>query len=239
MKIVLDGSQWTGKTWYAYGTSMTEFGTGKYAAYLAEFSGMRLVNFGSGGRGVTENIGGYSSKAEIRHRAMDLTDGKLEADLITLEVGPNDSGAPLGDIYEENETTFCGCLNQTIRFLQFNTKAQIVVMSMIGTRYAPGDPSQIHAPGSRIQAKDGTSYTWYEMAGRIRDVCGVNSVYYIPVAESCGLGLSRIGMDKTYVLDQIHLSELGGYNVAQFIWSKLKNIPLWYSEMPSDVRGCP
>lgn len=226
------GRQWNGKLWYAYGTSMTEFGTGTYASYLARFSGLRLVNRGCGGRGVTEGIGGFSSKAETRHRAMDLTDGKLDADLITLEVGPNDSGAPLGEIYSMDTATFCGCLNQTIRFLQENTNARIVVMSMIGPRYEPTNPSRKYPPEYLIPASDGGSYTWYELSCRIRDVCGVNGVHYIPVAESSGLGQSRCGKGQAYILDQIHLSEVGGYNLAQFIWSKLKDIPLWYSELP-------
>ena len=227
------GSQWKGKLWYAYGTSMTLDSSGRFVRYLSELSGLRVVNYGAGGRGITENIGGYSSDAVIRHRAMDLTDGKQDADLITVEVGPNDSGAPLGSIYDTGDDTFCGCLNQTIRFLQANTDAQIVVLSMTGSRWSHLDPNEKFTPARRSSPPSGEPYTWYEMACAIRDVSGVNGVYYIPVAESCGLSIARMGSDTRYVRDQIHHTDLGGYNVAQFIWSRLKDIPLWYSEMPA------
>ena len=234
METQYPGSQWKGKLWYAYGTSMTLDSSGQYVRFLAELSGLRVVNYGAGGRGVTENIGGYSSNAEIRHRAMDPDDGKKDADLITVEVGPNDSGAPLGSIYDTGDDTFCGCLNQTIRFLQANTDAQIVVMSMTGSRWSHLDPSQKFSPERRNTPPKGEPYTWYEMACAIRDVSGVNGVYYIPVAESCGLSIARMGSDQHYVRDQIHHMPAGGYNVAQFIWSRLKDIPLWYTEVPKD-----
>ncbi len=226
-------SHWNGKLWYAYGTSMTMEGSGLYASYLERISGLRLVNRGEGGRGVTENIGGYSSRAEIRLRALDPDDGKKNADLITLEVGPNDSGAPLGGIYDVGTDTFCGCLNLTVRWLQANTNAQIVLMSMTGCRYSHLDKNDKFAPDHRYTTPSGQSYTWYDMSCAIRDVAGVNSVHYIPVAESCGLSAARMGDDDRYVRDQIHHTPAGGWNVANFIWSRLKDIPLWYTSAPS------
>lgn len=34
-------------------------------------------------------------------------------------------------------------------------------------------------------------------------------------------------------VDQIHHTNLGGYNFAQAIWSQLKNIPLFYKAIPT------
>ena len=33
-----------------------------------------------------------------------------------------------------------------------------------------------------------------------------------------------------YQVDNIHLNDLGGVNMGQFVWSRLKNIPLWQAE---------
>ena len=62
---------------------------------------------------------------------MNSDDGKENADLITLEVLPNE-GERLGSIYDTDDESFCGCFNQCIRYLQENTRAQIVVIIMIG-----------------------------------------------------------------------------------------------------------
>ncbi|MBQ9545207.1 MAG: SGNH/GDSL hydrolase family protein [Clostridia bacterium] len=228
-------SHWNGKLWYAYGTSMTMEGSGHYARYLAHISGLKLVNCGEGGRGVTENIGGYSTSAMIRLRAMDPDDGKKDADLITLEVGPNDTGAPLGTIYDLTTDTFCGCLNMTLRWLQANTDAQIVLMSITGSRYDHADHSIKFTPQRLITPSSGDPYTWFDMVCAIRDVAGLNSVHYIPVAESCGLSIARMGEDSRYVRDQIHHTPAGGWNVAQFIWSRLKDVPLWYTDAPEGI----
>ena len=230
----LPGSQWQGKLWYAYGTSMTSDEYGRYARYVEQLSGLRLVNRGAPARGITEGIGAFSPRAEVRFRAMDPDDGKKEADLITLEVGPNDSGATLGTIYDTGTDTFCGCLNQVIRFLQANTDAQIVVMSMTGGRWSSQDPSDRLSPERRKAAPAGEPYTRYEMNCAIRDVSALNGVYYIPVAESCGLSIARMGWEQRYVRDNIHHMPAGAWNVAQFIWSCLKDIPLWYTEAPKE-----
>ena len=38
---------------------------------------------------------------------------------------------------------------------------------------------------------------------------------------------------NNYNADQVHQTELGGYNFAQAIWSQLKNIPLFYKAIPT------
>jgi hypothetical protein len=203
-------NHWNDKKWYAYGTSITSTSQGKYANYLAQLSGLNLVNKGIAGGGIT-NLGGYSN-GEVKEAIMNITDGKLEADLITFEVGANEGGT-LGTKYDTDDSTFCGCLNQCIRYLQANTNAQIVVMYSVSTTT---EPSEI------------TDY--YEREEKVREVCNINNVYYL--GANSGLGYARISNNGTYTLDTIHQTNVGGYNLAQFIWSKLKNIPLWYSELP-------
>ena len=210
----MESSHWNGKVWYAYGTSITSVEVGKYAQYLEKISGMKLHNRGIGGGGVT-NLGGYS-KGQVKEAIMSLDDGKAEAELITLEIGANEGGA-FGYKYDTWDNTFCGCLNQCIRYLQENTNAQIVVFPSVSTTSEPSTAEQYH---DRIE--------------KIREVCEINRVYFFDAG--CGLGYARIAKDKTYTWDNIHQTDLGGYNYARYIWSHLKDVPLWYTEIPEEDK---
>ena len=70
-------NHWEDKKWYAYGTSLTSASQGKYVPYVAQMSGLNVVNKGIGG-------GGIISNTKVKAAVMNTTDGKLEADLITL-----------------------------------------------------------------------------------------------------------------------------------------------------------
>lgn len=199
-------NQWNGKKWYAYGTSVTSSAQGKYVSYLAQFSGLIATNKGIPGGGIT-NLGGYST-GQVKDAIMNIDDGKLEADIISLEVGPNEGGE-LGTKFDIGDDTFCGCLNQCIRYLQEKTDAQIVIMSSVSTITEPSDAEEYY---NRIEA--------------IKEVCAINRVYYI--SGDCGLGWARIkGEDKKYTADNIHQTQLGGYILAEYMWSIIKNIPNW------------
>lgn len=216
-KDELNKGHWNGKKWYAYGTSLTASGTGQYAPVVAELSGMILTNKGIPGGGIT--LGSSSVASAV----MNIADGKLEADLITLEVGANDDTAGLGDIYETSDSTFCGNLNQCIRYLQENTTAQIVVISSTNSKYnGAGDNL---TPDVKFGPDNHTKYDMYEAT---RKVCEINGVPYIPMGEQAGFGFYR--MNDLYMADRTHHTELGGKNLGYFVWSRLKNIPLWYNE---------
>ena len=210
----MEQSHWNEKLWYAYGTSITSEKQGKYAPYLEKISGMRLANHGIPGGGIT-NLGGYS-KGQVKAALMTLEDGKADADLITLEVGANEGG-PHGYKYDLDDSTFCGCLNQCLRYLLENTRAQIVVFASVASTSDPMEAKQ-----------------YYERVEKMREVCEINRVYFL--GSQSGIAYSRIIKDKTYVLDNIHQTDLGGYNYARFIWASLKNIPLWYTEIPEEDR---
>ena len=214
----LEKTQWFGKTWYAYGTSLTNTDSeGKYAKYVEQFSGMIRVNKGISG-------GGICSNTRIKDAVMNTTDGKLNADLITLEVCANDTSATIGTIYDTGNDTFCGALNQCIRYLQENTNAQIVVISSTNSRYNVGDSSDLYVPERTFGTDNHTKFEQWEAC---RKVCQVNSVPYIPMGESAGLGYARMIASNLYNIDQIHHTEVAGYNLGAFVWEHLKNIPCW------------
>ncbi|MBR5140195.1 MAG: SGNH/GDSL hydrolase family protein [Clostridia bacterium] len=204
-------NHWKGKLWYAYGTSMTSVEQGKFVPVVEKLSGLRVVNKGIPGGALTPN--GYG-KGNMKRAVMTLEDGKADADLITLEVLPNE-GAKVGGIYDTDDESFCGCFNQAIRYLQENTNAQIVVIIMIG-----GNTS---APEAIIGKRQMTNF---EFASTIERVARLNGVPVINVFMESGLGYARV-KNRNYQLDQIHLNDLGGKIMGKFIWSKLKDIPTW------------
>lgn len=207
-------NHWNGKLWYAYGTSMTSVQQGEYVPVVSQLSGLVVVNNGIPGGCLTPD--GYG-KGNTKQAVMNLDDGKATADLITLEVLPNE-GAKVGSIYDTDDESFCGCLNQSIRYLQENTKAQIVVIIMIGAN----DKSPEYIVPER-------GITQFEFAEIIERVCKLNGVPVINVFGEAGFGYARV-KNKGYQLDTIHLNKLGGKNMGNFVWSKLKDIPLWEAE---------
>ena len=203
-------NHWKGKLWYAYGTSMTSVQQGKYVPVVEKLSGMKVVNHGIPGGCLTPD--GFG-KGNTKRAVMNLEDGKEQADLITLEVLPNE-GAVLGGIYDTDDQSFCGCLNQCLRYLQENTKAQIVLIIMIGgNNYVPETVSS-------------RGVTMFEFAETIERVGRLNSVPVINVFCDSGFGYARV-KNRDYQLDNIHLNGLGGLNMGNFVWSKLKENPAW------------
>lgn len=193
---------------------MTSVQQGKFVPVVEELSGMRVVNKGIPGGSLTPD--GYG-KGNTKRAVMTLDDGKADADLITLEVLPNE-GAVVGDIYDTDDTSFCGCFNQCIRYLQENTTAQIVVIIMIG--------GNDHSPEHKMEKR---GITQFEFSETIERVAHLNGVPVINIFAEGGFGYARVKA-RDYQKDNIHLNELGGKNMGEFVWSRLKDIPLWYTE---------
>lgn len=211
----MEKNHWNGKKWYAYGTSMTSVQQGEYVPVVEKLSGLQVYNKGIPGGSLTPD--GYG-KGNSKKAIMTLDDGKEEADLITIDVLPNE-GAKVGEIYDTDDESFCGCLNQCLRFLQENTKAQIVLIIMIGANTNPPE-----------KENEKRHITQFEFAKKIEMVAGLNSIPVINVFCESGFGYARVKKGD-YQLDHIHLNKLGGLNMGNFVWSKLKNIPLWETEL--------
>lgn len=230
------GQQWNGKKWYCYGTSMTDSAdcngglagttpdkqknypvkTGYYSGFLAEFAGLQEFNFGKGGSGVIPALHGQDS---IKSRVMTLSDGKAEADLITVELIPNDDlRGELGEITDWSDDTFCGNVNQMLAYLQENTHAVIAVLIATRCRYEPWDPDNRYHPAGETALK---RLKWEEA---LETICRMHGVQCWNGAAEANLGFFRVGMTKEYVQDQIHLTEKGGKILAQYFWGRLQMI---------------
>ena len=103
---MLNTNQWQGKKWYCYGTSMTAntaivkatgMHSGTCSKYLAQYAGLEEHNFGKSGSSIIPKFHGDDN---TQTRCMRLTDGKAAADLITVEVIPNDMKGDLGKAKE-------------------------------------------------------------------------------------------------------------------------------------------
>lgn len=231
MGYKLARTHWNGKKWHGFGTSITNVSNeGKYATYLAQISGMTFVNHGKSGGGITK-----SSNQTLYNEIMQAS--LADADLITLECSANDESAPIGTIYDAltgatvtDNSTLCGALNLCIRHLQATTNAQIVVIASPTSRYYLYDTS-VKYDGTKKFGSD--NHTVFDAWEAMRKVCLLNSVYFIPAGGMDGMGFARMNASNAYNTDQVHHTALGGYNFAQAIWSQLKIIPLFYTQIPT------
>ena len=210
-------THWFGKSWHAYGTSLTNINReGKYAKYVSKLSGLVLHNHGISGGSIMRD--GESIKGAV----FNDTDGKTTADLVTLECWANDGSAVFGEITDTGNTTFLGNLAQCIMHLQEVTHATIVIMISTMPVYDLRNPSSRYLP-TRVY-KGGLSC---EMADKMRQLCDLYGVYFINPNRALG---NYRGGDK-YIKDNIHHTELGGLVYARYIWSQLKNLPQFDTEV--------
>ena len=88
-------------------------------------------------------------------------------------------------------------------------------------------------------------YKYLERWQGIRDVCIKCGVHYIGLADESGMGWARLNnnMGIDYNTDNIRHTDIGGFSLAVYMWSKLKDIPLWYTSVPktddemNDIEG--
>lgn len=226
-------NQWQGKKWYCYGTSMTDNSviegitgtkpdgkknsgrTGYYTETLSKLSGLEEHNFGKAGSGIIPKLHGDDN---IKTRCMCLTDGKAEADLITVEIIPNDMKGELGEVTDLSDDTFCGNLNQIIEYLLYNTKATLVILIASRSRYQADDISSKSFPTSDVVKK------WLVWEDAVNTICRMHGVQCWNGASEAGLGYYRVAKDNAFVQDQIHLTEKGGEILGKYFWEKLMTV---------------
>ncbi len=216
-------NQWQGKKWYCYGTSMTDnisltkkgLNCGTFSKYLAQFAGLEEHNFGKSGSGIIPKL---HNGDNIKTRCMRLTDGKAEADLITVEIIPNDMVGELGETTDLSDDTFCGNLNQIIQYLLTNTRAYVVILIASRARYKHDDNSIKYLPTSEYCKQR------LEWEDAVATICKMHGVSCWNGASEANLGYYQIAKDNTLVQDQIHLTDKGGEILAKYFWGKLKNI---------------
>ena len=213
-------NEWAGKTWYSYGTSITDIGVGdtagnsgsvgKWPLCVDALSGMTRTNgaIGSGSIMPSSSSGGNVKTAILQC--------PFDVDLITLELGPNDNYWDyLGNVGDTGDDTFLGNLYQIYDYLTKNTRALVVFVG-IGARNLTGSTSNIVPANGEFR----TRYrTMLDAVKKLSDLFG------IPVidadANACNLNRRIKGV---VMRDYIHYTYLGGEIYGRYVWSQLKNM---------------
>lgn len=215
---------WNGKTWYSYGTSISDIGVGdtsgnngsigKWPLCVDALSGMTRTNgaIGSGSIMPSSSSGGNEKAAILQC--------PFNVDLVTLELGPNDNyWDNLGQVGDTGDDTFLGNLYQIYDYLTKNTRALIVFVG-IGARNLTGSTSNIVPANGEFR----TRYrTMLDAVKKLSDLFG------IPVidadANACNLNRRIKGV---VMRDYIHYTYLGGEIYGRYVWSQLKDMRPYY-----------
>lgn len=103
--------KWAGRTWVCLGDSLTENNsrtTKHYFDYIAEKTGISVVNLGVSGTG-------YMRRQDINRAFYQrVSDIPVDADVITIFGSGNDLSLTLGTVTDTGTDTLCGCINATI-----------------------------------------------------------------------------------------------------------------------------
>ena len=215
-------SHWAGKSWYCFGTSMSDInpdgvsgnnGTmGKYPLVVDELSGLIRNNQAIGSGGICPGAAhGGNVKTNIMNCPYDV-------DLVTLECGLNDWGSvTLGTIGDTSNDTFIGNFTQCIQHLTYNTRAKVVLITMVGTTYTDATQTTRRSPFF----KNSFGYYYRDYLDAEIKIC---QMYGVEVIDAEANAMSNGRLNKATVIDSIHLKPLGGEILGRYVWSKLKDI---------------
>ena len=109
-----NASSLQGKKWVVVGDSLTEFNstaTKNYHDYVAEDTGVIVVNMGVSGSGYKKS---EENNNAFYQRILDIP---TDADIITFFGSGNDLSLALGDPNDTGTNTICGCIHQTFKNL--------------------------------------------------------------------------------------------------------------------------
>lgn len=215
-------SHWAGKSWYAFGTSMSDInpdgvsgnnGTmGKYPLVVDELSGLIRTNkaIGSGGICPSASHGG-----NVKNNIMQCP---YDVDLVTLECGLNDWGSvTLGEIGDTSNDTFIGNFTQCIEYLTYHTRAKIVLITMVGTTYTNAEQTTRRSPFFK------NSFGYYYRDYLDAEI-KIAQMYGVEVIDGEANAMSNGRLNKATVRDSIHFTPLGGEIFGRYVWSKLKDV---------------
>ena len=230
-----NANPWNGKVWHAFGTSITdtthingETGepTGQYVPYLAEMSGLGVVNHGIAG-GTLGKGGTHGGSANILSAI--LSADLSGADLITIEGFVNDYACAVdigavGDdggtdsVMDTSAITLSGALYRAIKHCLENSNATVILITdSTGREFTLKDGSTVNYT---VSEKNSLNKVQNEYNQAIVDVARYMGVRVIDAG-----GKSQIGQFcPEYLADHIHHSALGGKQYATVIWDELKTI---------------
>lgn len=227
LRIITDDAEnkWAGKTWYSYGTSISDVGVddtagnnghrGKWVLSVDAYSKMIRTNRAWGSNGIMTNSSLWQA----------IMSTPYDVDLVTLELGPNDSyWTVMGNVGDTGDDTFMGRLYQIYDYLTKQTRAEIVFVA-VGARQFTMDTTDI-TPANGV---------WRERYRTLIDnVKKLSALFGIPVidadANACNLNRRQY---RIIMADYIHYTYLGGEIYGRYIWNQLKLLTPYPSNMSS------
>lgn len=192
-----------GKKWTALGSSIT-IGD-YYAPLLAGQTGMVLTNLGVSGSALGLSTTGYPSYG-MSGRIADIP---VDAELVTLEPGPNAFGAqetPLGALGDTTYATHYGSLWAAP--VAIRARAPNAKIVMIGT-YSGGPGHATH----RIGRVNGQGNTMDQFFRAEREVAQLLSIPFIDIGGESGIGYLT---SPLYMADELHPNVAGKLRHATF-----------------------
>lgn len=221
-----NGSQWQGKTWVAFGTSITDTSntlgeggtpTGKYVPYLQRMSGMCVINKGIAGGSIGVVSGVISGNIMTAIKSSSNLSDIQAADIITIEGFVNDfaGNLPIGTINDTDNSTLMGAIYEAVTYLYSQNEDATIVL-LTETTGQNIDSSHTF-PVTRQNSIDKYQYEYNDAIITMAKYLGC---HVIDAGQK-----SQINQWHTeYLADWIHHSELGGKQYAETIWDELKNI---------------
>lgn len=219
---LLSGKQWKGKTWMAFGTSITDNTyidtntgqiTGKYSEYLEKLSGMKQINKGIAG-GTIATGGTYHASGNIlrKIKETDFTG----VDLVTLEGFVNDfaCAVPIGEIGDTTgQDSMIGAIYDAVTYIQSNSSARVILI----TEHTGMANSQVDYTFLRKNSIGLLQKDYNDAIKTVGVLCDV------PVIDA-GSKAQINQFHPEYFMDHLHHSYLGGKQFARTIWEELKTI---------------
>lgn len=138
--------RWVGKTWVTVGDSITEKNEKtlkNYHGYIAENTGIEVVNMGVSGTGYKN----YENTNKAFYQR--ILNVPTDADVITIFGSGNDCGGnyTIGEVTDTGTDTLCGCINTTIdNLFSIAPTAQLGIITPTPWRnFNPADDTNIMA----------------------------------------------------------------------------------------------
>ncbi|WP_292672681.1 SGNH/GDSL hydrolase family protein [Mesorhizobium sp.] len=199
-----------GKKWTALGSSIT-IGA-YYATLLAGQTGMVLTNLGVSGSALGLSTTAYPSYG----MSAPIATMPIDAEVVTLEPGPNAFGAqetPLGAFGDTTYATHYGSIWKAI--LDIRTRAPSAKIIVFGT-YSGGPGHATH----RLGRINGQGNTMDQFMKAEREVCQALGVSYIDISQS-GIGYMT---STLYMADELHPNAAGSLRYATYVAGSLRDM---------------
>lgn len=221
-------SQWCGKKWYAFGTSMSDTSaqmpydlpgkTGKYPPFLSQLSGLKHSNYAIRGSTTSNSAIADRNTSVQQIKATDIS----QADIITLDGLVNDFAGnfPIGNLGDKDDTTIMGALYQFVSYAQENSSAVVVLLTDTSGKIWTTPSGTEHPIKYLPDKKNGLGLFQSDYRQAMIDFAR----WFGCICIDCGSESSINYLHPEYIQDQLHHSTLGGEQYANTIWEKLKNI---------------